>query len=271
MTVRNQFADSLKGIPLLDGVRLAAGQLNGISVVHKFGANVAVGTSYVPIARGGVYQTPQAASATTLRIKAGGEANDTAAGSGAREVTLIGIDETGAEVTEALATNGASASSTTTATFMRLYRAYVSASGTYGTQSAGSHAGDIVIENGAGGTDWLTIDSTDFPKGQSEVAAYTIPAGKTGYITELIITTDAAKSTDLVLFTRENILQAAAPYDAMRIKQEFIGVAGVYTINHEAPLGPYLENTDIGFLGKVSVGTGAVEINFEIVLVDNNG
>ena len=62
------------------------GNVPGASVVHKFGRNAAV-TTMAPIAFGGVYQTPQPASATTLRVKAG-NTNDTAAGSGAREITI---------------------------------------------------------------------------------------------------------------------------------------------------------------------------------------
>ena len=95
------------------GFNIASGRIPGLSVVHKFG-RASVGTTYSPVTFGGVYNTPQVAGATTLRVKAG-DANDTAAGTGAREVTLIGLDETGAEVTEAVATAGAAASATTTA------------------------------------------------------------------------------------------------------------------------------------------------------------
>ena len=151
--------------PWLDAAR---GLTIGQKTVAKFGRNESVGTSFEPVALGGVYQTPQAASATTLRIKSGGDSNDTAAGSGARQVTLEGLDENFEEVSETVATNGASASSATTATFTRLYRVYVSESGTYATLAAGSHVGDIVIENGSGGTDWATISATDFPQSQSE-------------------------------------------------------------------------------------------------------
>ena len=48
-------------------------------IENKFGDNTAVGTSYVPITGNGIYRTPQVSGATTLRVKAGGDANDTAA------------------------------------------------------------------------------------------------------------------------------------------------------------------------------------------------
>ena len=52
---------------------------DGFSVVHKFGKNDAIGTTVKPICLGGVWQMPQVANATTLRVKAG-NANDTAGG-----------------------------------------------------------------------------------------------------------------------------------------------------------------------------------------------
>jgi hypothetical protein len=247
-------------------LEVADGNVPGYSVVHKFGRHDAVGTTFEPISMGGGYQTPQAASATTLRVKAG-NANDTAAGSGAREITLVGLDETGAEVTEALATAGTSASSATTATFMRLYRAYVSDSGTYSTSTTGSHTADVTIENGAGGTDWLTIDSTDYPRGQSEVGAYTVPLTKTAYIQSIRISVDSTKTATVMLLKRENILEAAAPYSAMRLQMQFGGVTGEAIVRLDTPMGPFPALTDILFMAKA--GTPAeVDVDFEIILID---
>jgi len=248
-------------------IELQRGNISGFSSVHKFGRNPAVGVTYAPVSIGAVYQTPQAAAATKLRVKAG-DANDTAAGSGAREITVIGLDETGTEVTETLATAGASASSATTATFMRLYRAYVSASGTYATSTTSSHAANIVIENNAGGTDWLTIDVTSYSKAQSEVAAYSIPLGKTGYIKTIHISVDSKKVADVTMFFRENILEAAAPYSAMRIQSQMVGVVGEVTRHPETPFGPYAALTDIGFMAKAAA-VAEIDINFEIILVNN--
>lgn len=248
-------------------IEYVSGKISGYTVIHKFGRSVDVSTSMVPISIGEVYQTPQTGSATTLRVKAGGDANDTADGTGAREVTLIGIDETGAEVTETLATAGASASSATTTTFMRLYRFYVSASGTYATQSAGSHAAAITIENGAGGTDWGSIAVDSFPRGQSEIGAYTIPSGYTGYIRNISASVDSAKTATIILFQRQNILETSAPYSAMRAVNTYGGVTGDFTIPLKSPLGPFHANTDVGFMGKLSSAGGSISVNYEILLI----
>lgn len=249
-------------------VEVAKGNVAGHSLVHKFGRNSAVGTTFVPVAIGGIYQVPQAASATTLRVKAGGDVNDTAAGSGARQIMLEGLDETATEATETLATAGASASSATTTTFMRLYRFYVSESGTYATATTGSHSGDIVIENGAGGTDWGTISSTGFPRSQSEVGVYSVPTGKTAYILGADIATDSSKTTNLLLFQRTSILDAAAPYDAMRVIIEEAAEGGKTVYSPRSPqkiAGP----TDVGFMAKVDAGTAEVNVDIELLIVDD--
>jgi len=247
---------------------IAAGGVPGVSVVHKFGAVIGITSSsvYKPVALGEDYNTPQVSGATALRVKAG-NTNDTAAGSGAQEVTLQGLDETGALVEEALATAGTSASSATSATFIRLFRAWVSASGTYASVTAGSHAADIVIENGSGGTDWITIDATGFPKGQSQVAIYTVPLGKRAFVSDYKLTTGGNKSVDFIFFQRQNILETSAPYTAMRSILELTQVDTEFSPKYGVPLGPFPALTDIGWMAK-GANTPDVTVDFEIILED---
>lgn len=254
--------------PSFPALDIGRGLWSGLSTIHKFGRAV-VGTSFVPVALGGVYQTPQASGATALRIKSGGNANDTAAGSGAREITVTGLDENFNEATETIATAGSSASSATTTTFTRLYRAYVSASGSYATASAGSHSGDIVIENSGGGTDWGTMSATNFPRGQTEIAAYSVPTGYTAYIKYIAVNVESNKTVDILGFSRANIDETSAPYSAMRVFIEMGGIdAGETEIKPDTPMGPYVGPCDIGFLAEVSTGSGEVDIDFEILLVN---
>ena len=250
-------------------VEVKKGNVAGHSIVHKFGHNDLVGTSFVPVTSTGSYPTPQVSGATTLRVKAGGNANDTAAGTGAREITLTGLDETGAEVTETLATAGASASSVTTTTFLRLYRVAVSASGTYATAAAGSHAGIITIENGAGGTDWGSIDLIGFAFAQSTIGVYTIPLGKTGYLLSAELSAASTKLIDAVFFQRGNILETAAPYSAMKVLFEWGGITDDRNKIIKSPINGLEALTDVGFMTKVDTGTADVGVDFEILLVDD--
>lgn len=262
MTVR-QNAETLD-----ENFRISMGLVPDVSVVHKFGNNSSVGTTFVPVAEGGIYRTPQISGATTLRIKAGGNANDAVAGSGAREITIIGIDATGAEISETLATAGASASADTTQEFFRVFRAFVSASGTYATQSAGSHAADVVIENSAGTEDWATIAVDGFPSGQSEIGAYTVPLGYSAYLKKITIDIESNKTVTAKFFQRQNVLQAEAPYSAMRLVQNYAGLAGSIVEEFEVPI-EFPELTDLGFIAKVDTGTAAVAAAFDLKIVKN--
>lgn len=247
------------------GYDITRGLAPGCSANHKFGRNTAVGATFAPVALGGVYRTPQPGSATALRIKSGGNANDTAAGTGARSVTLEGLDASGNEITETIETAGASASAATTQQFIRLYRSYVSASGTYASATAASHSAAIVIENAAGGTNWATIADTTFARAQSQIAVYSVPRYRQIIITAINISSDADKKANLILFQRRNILQTAAPYEAMRVVEEFPQVAGLHQIQYDPPLGPFPELTDVGFMARSTSTAIDMAVSFEIV------
>jgi hypothetical protein len=245
----------------------ASGLIDGTTVVNKFGRNSAVGTTYVPITSSGFYRTPQVGSATTLRVKAG-NGNDTAGGTGARSVTLVMIDENGDEQTEILATAGESASSATTTTAIRLTRLYVEDAGSYPNVGTGSHAANVVVENGAGGTDWGSIQlANGFARGQSEIGFYTVPTGFTAYVRELYLTVDSNKSATVLFIQRQEVLATAPPYAAWRVVESYDGVTGEVAPPLRSPLGPFPANTDIGFIGRVTSGTAAVSVSFEVLLI----
>jgi len=250
------------------GLNIAVGDYSHTIHRHQFGHNIAVSTSFVPVTSNGIYRTPQVSGATTLRVKAGGHADDTAAGDGAREVTLIGLDETGAEVTEAVATAGASASSATTTTFIRLYEAYVSASGTYATSAAGSHTATITIENSAGTEDWTEILVDGFSQGQAQIGVYTVPLGWKAFINTIHVAVDGNKAATILGFARPNILETAAPYSAMRMFFERGAMLGNVSIAGGVPDGPHPALTDVGFMARVASTTAEVDVDFEIILVE---
>jgi hypothetical protein len=246
------------------GLDIMRGLAPGCSGFFRFGRNTAISSTYTPVTRSGFYRTPQAGSATTLRLKAGGNANDTAAGSGARQITLVGLDATGNVITETLATAGASASAATTKSFMRLTEAFVSASGTYASQSAGSHAGNITIENGSGGTDWALIADGTLGKSQAEIAVHTTPRDRAAVVQGITLSSDSDKKANIVMFKRENILQTAAPYSPMIMIIEFPQSAGLVELPFDPPL-YFPPLTDFGFLAAVSSSTIDVSIGMEIL------
>ena len=244
-------------------LELAKGDVVGHSVVYKFGHNAAVANG----AWEGVHTLSSTftfvTSAATVRVKAG-NVNDTAAGSGARAITIEGLSSTGALQTEVLVTAGASASSVSAATYVRVFRIYVApeSAGAYG----GVNTGIIVIENGTGGTDLISIAAGE---GQSTYGAYTIPLGKTGYITHLTVEADGVKPANFRVWVREDILDNTSPYEPARILLHFDGIAGHAT---ERPRTRILKLNELTDIWVEAYGSGAateVSVDFEIILVDN--
>ena len=152
---------------------ISSGLVAGYSSVIKFGENLDVDTVEEDLwSPGGVltYLT----TADTFRIAAGGNAADTAAGVGAQEVIFKFLDADRLEVTETIATAGASASASTASTGLRFHSAYIGDCGTSET-----NVGAITIEAVSAGTTQGLIPATD---GQTQQLHFTVPAGKTGYV-----------------------------------------------------------------------------------------
>lgn len=243
---------------------------------HVAGHNENLGTTMAPIATGGVWRTPQVAAATPLRVKAGGDAADNPLGAGARQLELVGMDITGKIIREKLLTNGASASSPTTQSFLRLLEVIVHASGTYASVGAGSHVGVITIEDAAGTEDWAEIElhGGTFPAGRTEICAYTIPLGYKGLLLSFQLDNSAVKAIDAALFMRPNILQTEPPYSGMRNLETFAGVAAGTSIefksaghNMAITLPPL---SDIGFMAKVATAGGEVAARMLLQIVPEN-
>ena len=251
-------------------MELAAGNISGQSVEHKFGSNPAVGTSFVPVCQGGVYQTPT--SAVSLEFVSDNAA-DALDDTGMHELTIIGLDANWAEqtvVTAAHATNGTTAVAVS-GTWLRVYRAYVSKSGTYATSAAASHVGQITIRVASAGATYAVIEDNDFPRGQTEIGAYTVPLGKTAYISYALVEVDANKTADVLFFQRPLANDTSSSYTGtMRVVFELGGIAGgVDYYQPKAPLGPFVGPCDLGFLAKVTATTGEVDVDFEIILRTN--
>jgi len=245
-------------------IEVQKGNVAGHSMVHKFGRNDAVPNgswahvSLLPFAVANFRQ-----SAVTMRVKAGGNVADTAAGNGAREVTIQGIDSAFAETSEAVATAGAGASAATTASFWRVHRAWVSAAGTY----TSANTGVVTIEDSGGGADFLTIGADE---GQSQYAGWTTPTGKTAYLLSVHVTVDSNKTTNIRLFTRLNIDDVAAPMNAKRLKLFWDGVQAPGMVYK--PYGPELSFPEKSDLWVEAYGDGAVSqvsVDFELLVVDD--
>lgn len=247
---------------------ISRGLYDNIEEIVKFGRVTAPSTlAYSPVSFGVAYQTPQVAGATTLRVKAGNIA-DAPAGAGARSVTLYGLDVNGDAISETIATGGAAPGPSSVNTFLRLHRVVVETSGTYADAAVGSHVGNIVVENSAGTQDWAVIDSTNYPRGQSEIACFSVPRNKRVFIDDIILEVESTKSASFILFKRENILETVAPYTAARALATFAGVTGLSSITTTSYINDIEGPADIGFLVIPGINNTVVSVDFHINLVD---
>jgi hypothetical protein len=237
------------------------GLINYQQAKRKWGVNEAVGNSVHEDvwAEGGDY--PLLETATTVRIQAGGDVNDTAAGSGAREITIEGLDQNWNEVTETIATAGASASASTTTTFIRVNRVYVSDCGTF----AGNNTGIIRIEDTAATVGVLAHIPAGL--GNTFQAIVAVPAGKTIYITKVNTSVGESDSADVRLW-RVNDGNLAAP--CKRYESVTADFAGFQPDTLETYF-KFDERETIGWdaIRITGQGTARVSVEFDYVLIDN--
>ena len=242
---------------------LVKGLISGSSVVHKFGAGI-VDTLERSI-RGAAAASTYTLPSTGFTVEAvSASANDTAAGSGARTIVVIGLRASDwTETSETITMNGTTpAAAASPVTWARIYRAYVSGSGTYG-QVDNATAGTITIRTTGAGATHATITT----EGQTLIADYTVPAGKVAHVHQITFVSESTRPCTFHLHARENADVVVAPFPAMRLRQEFAGVIGATTIKFDFPL-TFAAKTDICYTAWLTTGSGDVSVSTVIELVD---
>ena len=241
------------------------GNVAGHSIIHKFGHNTATANGSWQGVLEVAAQFPFVTAASTVRVKAGGNAADIAAGAGAQAVTVEGLDDTGAFASESIELAGASASAVTTTLFWRVFRMYITPLRA-GSYSSLLPTATITLENGTGGTDLITILAEE---GQSEFCCYSIPLGKTGYLISLTLSSDSTKASNFRLFTRAALTDFTTPFAPKLQKGYYSGVVNTIVINHNAPRLTIPALTDIWIEAYGAGAISEVSAEMEILLVDD--
>lgn len=233
------------------------GLVPGHSLIHKFGQNLVATTIEQDVwGQGGVMSFLQAAE--TMDVVSSDTINDISTGDNARTVTIIGLDANFNEISEDITLLATAV--TTTQEFIRVYRMYVTGTGTYGATNAGNITATATTE----GTVQCNISIDD---GQSGTTHLTIPAGYTGYLFRVSITVDSNQACDFHLIKREGADVVAAPFTPYRSIHHWEGISqegetlGAY---HELP-----EKTDVWFTCKMKQATGEVDVDYDVLLVAN--
>ena len=222
---------------IASNIPIANGDVDGYAAIHKFGRNPNVGNAPETVwMHGGKYQYLAVDSPSTLYAYSA-ESEDSASGDAARTITIFGLDNNFNEIEETVTVGGAA----TTLEFLRVYRAFVATAGVTGTNE-----GNVLISTGAGGTGTVLADigvigtGTTFGLGQTQLALYTIPAGKTGYLTTWNVGCAPMNNKATVLLNSRE-LDGDTPF---RTKDIVDLVGGYHTQNYSTPL-RFPEKTDI--------------------------
>ena len=157
-------------------LQVARGQITGHKTIFKFGNNSDINGALETIwSRGGLYVYPT--SAIQMKVSSS-SANDAALGTGARTVSVQGLDQSYNEVAETVTLTGQTEVLTTN-TFIRVFRAFVITAGSGGTAAGTIYVGTGTVTAGVPATVYAEIALGD---NQTTMATWTVPAGYTFFV-----------------------------------------------------------------------------------------
>ena len=239
-------------------LQVAKGNISGTVGLYKFGVNPDVnGTEEDIWSVGGTYSFATGASTRIVNSSSSNDVNSS--GTGAWQVVVEGLDENWELASETVNLNGTN-NVITSNQYRRVFRAYVVTAGTSGTA-----AGDISIRQTSGGTIMAQI-----PVGanQTLMSIYTVPAGKTLYMTEVTlssgVTPGNGQATDHSIF-KMKIRPFGCVFRTELQKHVIETIKDQYNI----PLA-VAQKSDIVMTAQM-VGTSNVQVSgiFQGYLVDN--
>ena len=257
--IHNQLAVIAETIHRDDGIETARDNVPGQSYEYKFGHQDAISNVEIQIwdvAEAYVYQ----AAALPIFISSN-DANDQATGTGARTVSIFGLDANYDEINEEVTLLSTTAV-TTTNSYLRVFRLQVNTAGT-GEKNAGIlYAGASTVTAGVPADKYAAIIPGE---NQTLMSLWTVPAGKTAYI-KRILTATAEATADRGAVVRLKIRELNKVF---RTSDKFDLVREVISVKHWAGI-PVPEKSDIQMTAIRSGNTDlGVAGSFELMIRDN--
>jgi len=225
-------------------IPIAAGEVPGYSHINKFGYSDDIQNLSTIWDGSNIYTYSSAAGTVTVESDAGGSGDDGAV------IEVQGLDANYNVVVQDITISGSTGTGSTD--LIRVFRARVK------TPAAGETTNDGNID--------IDIDGNLRAKilegnGQTLMAVYTVPAGKTAYLLTLSLSIDKSQDAIYKLMAR--------PFDdgAFNLKGQFGTFASPVDHHYPVPL-KFEEKTDIEVRADAgnNCGGGAV---FDLILVDN--
>ena len=235
---------------------VAKGDFTGYTNVSKFGANPSVKSAGFETLWDGSELYPWPTSADTLAIVSD-NVNDDVAGTGARTIEIQGLDSNWNVQTVTYDLDGTT-TVTTTETFLRVFRARIVTAG-----SSETNEGTITMSHTTSGDLLAQISYNTIGQGQTLMACYTIPAGKTGYIININFSSSKDNEHTFRLMTRDNTVT-----DAAWNCKEYASARGGFNTWRKFAINKVTEKTDIDFQAIASAASAA-NGGFELILIDN--
>jgi len=233
-------------------INLSAGQIDNTGYVEKFGRTTTITANVSTVWDGaGIYS--YLGSAETVEISATG--NDTPTGSGANTIEIQGLDENYVLQTEEIPTDG----TPTTVTFIRVFRALVKTAG-----ATGSNENEVEIRSSDTNTLLALIDvegtGGGSGLGQTFMCVYTVPAGKTAYLTQWIVGCGSQNADTTATFV-------ARPFGgAFNTKDIMVSAGQLFNKDYKVPL-QFTEKTDLEV--RIFGGGTQASSTFNLILIDN--
>jgi hypothetical protein len=229
------------------------GKVPGYSMVNKFGYNPSIGSgSFETIWETG-NDYPWQSSAVTVNVVSD-DTDDDVAGTGARTLRIQGLDGSYNLVEETVNMDGTT-TVTTTQTFLRVFRMSVETAG-----SSGNNEGTITVTYTGGSDVAATITAGN---GQTLMTLYTIPAGYTGYLLSMNISSGKDQEMEFKFIQRDNSVANAG----FQTKQ-FLEVRGGQTTVIFNAINIIPQKSDIYISGKAS-STSSASASFDLLLVQD--
>ena len=254
----------------VDRLVIAQGNISNKSIKRVYGKAKTMGTTWrIVWGLGSSTAYTFLTSASTLEAISS-NANDTSAGTGARTIMISGLDSSFNEITEVLSMNGTSATSATSNSFYRVNEVSVNTTGTYG----GTNFGNITLRvSGAGAslayiTGDETVGTSSYGDSKSNLGIYSVPTGKTAFITGLRIYVEGNKSINIVLYKREDIGTTSAPQKPRTLLWSGRGIENDYVIEFDSYIVINGES-DIFLRAQTGTGTADVIAGFDMLIVDD--
>ena len=237
---------------------LSAGDVSGMDYIEKFGRNTTMSANIETIWDGSdLYEYLTTASSVYVTSD---DNDDNPTGTGARTVEIQGLDENYLLATENVDVNDTAS----TTTFIRVFRVTTKTTG-----SSGQAEGEISVhsQSGGGGTLLAQIlrvgTGQGASLGQTFMALYTVPAGKTAYITQWIVGAGAQNADTTALLTAQTFGDGG-----FNAKDIIISAGQQFAKNYKVPL-QFTEKTDIEVRGFTSASGNDCSSTFNLILVDN--